>query len=228
MQQVRTYQRSTSTLQRKLPEMRFEPVIHLLRGDIVNSLAETPKRFEDRVTFGSPGLMKECISPALWIAHQLETAARIAHDEDKHARPIIIEAPVAAMMHPDTPMACEAAASRSKLLPQEFCIEVDDASLAQSKTDITRSIEALRKRGFRVGVDARRSWCTPLDTSLRLMLDSVRICANAIWKDGELQNRIDAAASCGMAVIAEGAHYRDGDDLSDLGVDYAYRPRTDA
>ena len=228
MQHVRTHHRPETRQARRLPEMRFQPVVHLLRGDIVNSLAETPKRFEERVSFGAPGLMKECISPALWIAHKLETAARVARDESMQARPIIIEAPIAAMMHPDTPMACEAAASRSHILPQEFCIEVEDATLAQSRSEIARSIEALRRHGFRVGVDARRTWCSPLDTSLRLMLDSVRINADELWKESDLRGRVDAAANCGMAVIAEHAFYRDAEDLADLGVDYACRPRADA
>ncbi len=227
MQQVRTSVQPKTTVIPTLPTVRFAPVVHLVKGDIVNTIAETPKRYEERVSFGESGLIAECISPALWLAHHVETVATLALRENVSARPIIIEAPIAAMMHPDTPMACEAAAARSRICPQEVCIEVTDASLSQSKADVTRSIEALRRRGFRVGVNATKSWCTPLDTGLRLMLDSVRVDANHLWREEDLMKRIDAAVSCGIAVIAENARYRDGDDLAVLGIELGVKPAVD-
>ncbi len=211
-----------------MPALRFEPVIHLVQGDIVNLIAETPKRYEERASFGASGLIAERISPALWLAHQVEQTAILAREEDAMARPILIEAPSAAMMHPDTPMACEAAAARGRLCPQEICIEVEDACFAQSRTDVSNSIQALRKRGFRVGINATRSWCTPLDTGLRLMLDSVRIDAHQLWSSNDLVGRVEAAVACGMAVVAENVHYRDGAELAEMGIELGVRPRADA
>ncbi|MEQ9315962.1 MAG: EAL domain-containing protein [Henriciella sp.] len=228
MQQLRMRTEQQSQKAPSVAPMRFEPVVHLVNGDIVNLIAETPKRYEERVSFGKSGLIAERISPALWLAHEVELAAQIAYREAATARPILIQAPIAAMMHPDTPMACDAAAARGKICPQEICIEVEDAALAQSRNDIVKSIEALRRRGFRVGINATRSWCTPLDTGLRLMLDCVRVDARALWSNEDLMSRIDAAVACGMAVIAENAHYRDGDDLAEIGVELAVRPRADA
>lgn len=228
MQQLRTRAEQQSPKARSVAPLRFEPVVHLVKGDIVNLIAETPKRYEERVSFGMSGLIAERISPALWLAHEVELAAQAAYREQATARPILLSAPVAAMMHPDTPMACDAAAARSKICPQEICIEVDDSSLAQSRDDVRKSIEALRRRGFRVGINATRSWCTPLDTSLRLMLDCVRIDANKLWTAEDLMGRVDAAVACGMAVIAENANYRDGDELAAIGVELGVRPRADA
>ena len=204
------------------------PVVHLETGDIVNLIAETPRSYEDQATFGQAGRIINRISPALWLAHHVETVAALAVATGATARPIIIEVPISAMMHPDTPMACEAAAARSRLCPQEICIEVEDATLSQCKSDVMRSVEALRRRGFRVAINATRSWCTPLDTDMRLMLDSVRIDANKIWIEPDLLNRIEAAAACGMAVIAENARYRDGEKLAAVGIELARTPKVDA
>lgn len=228
MQHVRTRVQPSGSILPGLQPIRFEPVVNLVRGDIVNLIASTPKRYEEFVFFGPSATLGEVQSPAAWLADTIESVARAGRDEPAHSRPILIEAPIAAMMHPDTPMACEAAAARSRILPQEICIEVTDASLSQSKEDITRSIEALRRKGFRVGINATRSWCTPLDTGLRLMLDCVRIDTRELWRCADLMNRVEAAASCGMAVIAENARYRDGDDLAELGVDLGVRPVADA
>ncbi|MGB3626208.1 MAG: EAL domain-containing protein [Henriciella sp.] len=228
MQQLRTRAEQTSPKASSVAPLRFEPVVHLVKGDIVNLIAETPKRYEERVSFGMSGLIAERISPALWLAHEVELAAQAAYRDEATARPILIQAPIAAMMHPDTPMACDAAAARSKICPQEICIEVEDAALAQSRDDIVKSIEALRRRGFRVGINATRSWCTPLDTGLRLMLDCVRVDARQICNHEDLMGRVEAAVACGMAVIAENANYRDGEELAELGIELGVRPRADA
>ena len=155
MQQVRTETSRQPSILPTLEETRLSPVVHLLTGDVVNLVAETCRSFEDRASFGGNGLFINRISPALWMAHQIEAVAELVNEPRfANARPIIIEAPITALMHPDTPMACEAAAARSRLCPQEICVEVEDATLSQSKSDIVRSIEALRRRGFRVGVNA--------------------------------------------------------------------------
>ncbi|WP_158085776.1 EAL domain-containing protein [Henriciella aquimarina] len=228
MQHVRTRVQPQGATFPVTQPVRFEPVIHLVKGDIVNLIAETPKRYEEFVAFGPSGMLADTPSPAAWLADMVETVARAAADEAAHSRPLMVSAPIAAMMHPDTPSACEAAAARSRILPQEICIEVTDASLSQSKKDVTRSIEALRRKGFRIAIDATQTWCTPLDTGLRLMLDSVRIDAGELWRSSDLMNRVEAAVACGMAVIAEKARYRDGSDLAALGIDLGARPRTDA
>lgn len=229
MQQVRTETSRQPSILPTLEETRLSPVVHLLTGDVVNLVAETCRSFEDRASFGGNGLFINRISPALWMAHQIEAVAELVNEPRfANARPIIIEAPITALMHPDTPMACEAAAARSRLCPQEICVEVEDATLSQSKSDIVRSIEALRRRGFRVGVNATRSWCTPLDTRLRLLLDCVRVDAAKLWTEADLLNRVEAARACGMAVIAENARYRDGEKLADVGIELARAPKVDA
>lgn len=228
MQHARMRVQTASPLAVTKSLLRFRPVVHLLTGDVVCAAAQSSRRFEELAAFGPSGLAASPESPAVWLANLIEDLAVRARVTDMDVRPIHIEAPVAAMMHPDTPIACEAAAARSRLLPQEICIEVTDASLAQSKRDVTRSIESLRRKGFRLGVIATKSWSTPLDTSLRLMLDTVRVDARRLYDEPELAKRVEAAVACGMSVIAEGAAYRDGEDLSAMGVELALHPRTDA
>ena len=228
MQHARMRVHSTGPVTAPPSRLRFEPVIHLVKGDVVCTVAESPKRFEEFAAFGPSGLVSRPGSPAEWLAGQLEDVAVYARANEVDIRPVHLEAPVAAMMHPDTPLACEAAAARSHMLPQEICIEVADASLAQSKADVLKSIESLRRKGFRVSVNATRSWSTPMDTALRLMLDAVRIDARQLGESEDLMHRVDAAACCGMSVIAENARYRDGAYLADLGVELALRPKTDA
>ena len=96
-----------------------------------------------------------------------------------------------------------------------------------SNQNAMEGIEALRRCGFRVSLNASRSWQAPLCYSLRVLLDSMRVDARKIEADDELLDRIDAAACSGMLVIAENAYWRDSDFLNEVGVEYGFRMKTD-
>jgi len=210
---------------------RLLPVMHLESADAVLLFAEAEKRFEERAVFGRVALAaerSEAASPAQWMAERVEDVAHDAHYRTTE-RPVIMSIPMAALIHPDTAVACDAAVSRTRLCPQEICLEVDDAALATpSNQSAMEGIEALRRCGFRVSLNASRSWQAPLCYSLRVLLDSMRVDARKIEGDEDLLDRIDAAACSGMLVIAEHAYWRDTDFLNEVGVEYGFRMKTDA
>lgn len=209
---------------------RLLPVMHLTSGEAVILFAETEKRFEERAVFGPAVRTAECsvpATPAEWLATRIEAVANDAHNRTVE-RPVIVPMPLAALIHPDTAMACDAAIARTRLCPQEICLEIEDAVLSLPAGESAQSrIEALRRRGFRVSLNASRSWQSPLSQSLRLLLDSLRVDARKIDDEPELQARIEAAAYSGMSVIAENAKWRDCDYLADIGVEYGFRMRAD-
>lgn len=213
------------------PRNRLLPVMHLETGDAVLLFAETEKRFEERAVFGPATQAAEgsrVATPAQWMAEQVEAVAHDAHNRTTE-RPVIVELPLVALIHPDTAIACDAAIARTRLCPQEICLEVQDAALAlPAARGAQAGIEALRKCGFRVSLNSTRSWQCPLDHNLRILLDSLRVDARKTEDDEALQDRIDAAACSGMLVIAENANWRDTYFLNELGVEYGFRMRADA
>ncbi|MEM6653888.1 MAG: hypothetical protein AAGA72_09470 [Pseudomonadota bacterium] len=212
------------------PRNRLLPVMHLTTGDAVLLFADTEKRFEERAVFGQTALAaerSETVSPAHWMANQIEAIANDAHFRTIE-RPVIVEIPVVALVHPDTPMACDAAIARTKLCAQEICLEVQDAALAVSTSrDVLTAIKALRRIGFRVSLNATRSWSASLTHELRVLLDSLRVDARKIDLEEDLQRRIETAASAGMLVIAEHARWRDSYFLNALGIEYGVRMQAD-
>lgn len=210
---------------------RLLPVMHLETGEAVLLFAETEKRFEERAVFGrtAPAAERsEAVSPAKWMAEHVEAVAHDAHSRTTE-RPVIVELPLVALIHPDTAVACDAAIARTRLCPQEICLEIQDAALAlPAARNAQDGIEALRKCGFRVSLNATRSWQCALSHSMRILLDSLRVDARKIEGDEALQDRIEAAASAGMLVIAEHANWRDSYYLGELGVEYGFRMRADA
>ena len=209
---------------------RLLPVMHLETAEAVLLFAETEKRFEERAVFGRTDLAAEgsqVASPAAWMAEQVEAIANDAHARTTE-RPVIVELPLVALIHPDTAMACDAAIARTRLCPQEICLEVQDAALAlPAAGQAKKGLEALRRCGFRVSLNATRSWQSPLGHDLRILLDSMRVDARKVEDDEALQDRIEAAACAGMLVVAEHAQWRDASFLSDLGIEYGFRMRTD-
>ncbi len=162
------------------------------------------------------------------MAERVEEVAHDAHYRTTE-RPVIVPIPLAALIHADTAVACDAAVARTRLCPQEICLEVEDAALAlPSAQTAIEGIEALRRCGFRVSMNSTRSWQAPLSYSLRVLLDSLRVDARKIEDDEDLQDRIDAAACSGMLVVAENAYWRDTDFLNDVGVEYGFRMKADA
>lgn len=220
-----------TSIDRARRPVRLIPVMHIQTGETVTLFAETDKRFEERAVFGSASPVAESAgadaSPAHWLADYIEDVAEQAHCRTLE-RPVIVGAPIAALSHPDVAAACDAAIRRTRLCPQEICIEVFDAELALPGQDARKGIEALRQVGFRVSLNATRSCEAPLSSALRLLLDNIRIDARHLAYEPKLEQRVEAAHASGMSVIAENASWRDGDYLASMGIEYALRPKTDA
>lgn len=210
-------------------QVRFAPVIHLESGDAVAALVETRSEYADRAAFGPAAVLNsEQANPAKWLASQIEDIAAAADLLEVRERPLLVRAPIAAFAHSGTAEACEAAVIRSKLCPQEICLEFSDAALASSPQDTANRVRNLRRRGFRVSIDARKAWNAKLSSALRITIDTYRINAECLESNSDLQEKCEIAAASGITVIAERARWRDADWLVDFGVEHAIRPKADA
>ena len=207
------------------PTLRFRPVVRLGDGAPFGMHVETDIAFED--TFHPRHLTGAPLpSVAGWLGDLIERAARLAHDTET-ARPVSITAPMAALADSDAPMAVEAGVKRSKLLPQEVRIDFCDASVVALEDLALDRIEAFRRRGFRIGLDARKSWRTPMNQRARMTFEAVRLDPNRIEILDVPMSRLEVAAADGVALIAENVRWRDADKLAELGVHFAMSPRAD-
>ncbi len=208
--------------------VRFDPVMHLTDGDVLGVTAEGAHAFEERVRFGPVTGITPEPNAAAWLAERLMRVACAAHDEGVTGRPILVSAPMAALADPNAALACDAAIRRTTMCQQEFCLMFPDAAFAADPADATSRIARLRRCGFRVGIDMRKSWQTGLSESLRLMIDTLRIDAGAVHTADDLHEAAIAASASGIVVVADNAAWRDGASLAGCGVSGAVRPRGDA
>lgn len=207
--------------------VRFEPVLDLATGDALGMAADLPFCFEDSPSFGPARARHSETNSAKWMAERLGEVASVAHEFRQDHRPIIVPAPIAALANPDTALVCDARVRRSTFCQQEFCLEFTDTAFAGDPADCTSRVAHLRRHGFRVSVDMRRSWQTPLAEGMRLLIDTLRVDARRLDCD-DLIDTCETAATAGILVIAENAYWRDADELTRLGISAGLRLRTDA
>ncbi|MEO0883571.1 MAG: EAL domain-containing protein [Pseudomonadota bacterium] len=210
---------------RRSDHVRFHPAVHLNTGDLVGAFVDIPLAYDDRPIFNLGGQQP---SVADWMSGTVAELCRVAVGTEMRERPLILPIPAASLCHADTVNACADVLAGSRLCPQEICFEVTDAALVASPLDITALFRSFRQRGFRIAIDARTSWQADLRASTWLMVDTLRVSLNTCDDDDELMALIEVARSAGVAIIAEGALWRDGEYLASLGIEYALHPRSDA
>lgn len=227
---MRPFPRPNTSLVRApgAPNVRFRPVMHLLAGESLGLVADEPVEFEERVSFGPAANDNDAPNAAKWMAGRLERVASAVCAQELQHRPILVAAPMAALPDTNTAAACDAAVRRTILCQQEFCLMFTDAAFAGDPADATLRIARLRKAGFRVGIDMRHSWQTPLSESFRILIDTIRVDADALEASPELCDVVIAARAAGILIVADHANWRDGEFLNLMGVAGGVAPQADA
>lgn len=207
--------------------LRFRPVVRLADGSAFGMHAEADIAFED--TF-KPRHLSDIALPtaAGWLGDVIERACRLAQDTNATLRPLSILAPMAALADKDAPMAAEAAVARAGALAQEIRLDFCDASVCSLEDMALDRVDAFRRRGFRVGLDARKSWRTPMGARARLTFEAVRLDPSRCEALEIPMTRIEVASADGIALIAENVRWRDAEKLADMGIYFAMSPKSDS
>lgn len=207
--------------------LRFRPVVRLSDGSPFGMHAEADIAFED--TF-QPRHLSDIALPtaAGWLGDIVERACRLAQDTDAGQRPLSILTPMAALADKDAPMAAEAAVARAGALAQEIRLDFCDASVCSLEDLALDRVDAFRRRGFRVGLDARKSWRTPMGARARLTFEAVRLDPSRCEALEIPMTRIEVASADGIALIAENVRWRDAEKLADMGIHFAMSPKADS
>ena len=207
--------------------LRFTPVMHVLDGGSYGTVCELSRQYEEKASFGPAAMSGGVSGPAKWLADRLLEVASAAHTFDNRMRPIIVPAPAAALNDDNTAIGCDAAVRRTTLCQQEISLEFQDSAFADGRKDNLHSVASLRKRGFRVSIDMRKSWHTPLRDGLGLLIDSIRVDARELEANEQLMDICESASAAGILVIADKANWRDGAFLDSLGIKAGVGMRAD-
>ena len=207
---------------------RVRPVIDLRSLTASGMLYENSRSFDGGLRFGPAQMTLNAQNPADWLARQIEHALSHVHTQEITDRPVHVDAPCGALCHPDAPTACLQAVASARACPQEVCLEFENASFSAYLTAALAGARALRRVGFRLGLDARQSSCALANPALRLLIDVVHVDAAELGFDLRLARRVTAAHEDGIQIVAHGAAWRDHETLLKAGVDQIVSARADA
>lgn len=202
--------------------------MHIVTGERVATLCEGERRFDDAARFTSQGFCPPATSPGDWLAGQIESVVRAAECEDNIARPLHVAAPAPALIDPAARGACLDALHRVRGCAPEITLEFDDWVLGAQRRDLVFGLSRYKSVGFRISVNATANWQMRSSEAVRLLIDSVRVSAPALFADAELAARCHEIALEGTDIIVDRPRWRDAAALGDLGVLYASRPLADA
>lgn len=208
--------------------LRLTPSVHLCSGDAVGAVAEHAFSYDDRPFLANTHKNRAPVDACAWVGEKIRDLGVICDTLEFTTRPIILPIPARAIEPAKLLDACTHAVAQTHLCPQEISLELPDATLQVSDSYAKRFIDIFRRNGFRVSIDARKSWHAQMPNYYWLMIDTLRIKAGQIDEDQSLQDMIEAARTAGVAIIAEKPLWRQGDRLASLGIDYGTKPRSDA
>lgn len=208
--------------------IRLTSAIHLCSGDTVGAFVEHARGFDDKPSFIRKGLRAAETDATRWVADKIRDIAVLCETLCFADRPLILPIPACALTDAHLLDAVTKSISQTRLCHQEISFELPDAALATAGQHVYDFISTFRKNGFRVSIDARKSWISEFSGHTWLMIDTLRINAAEIDVDSDLEIMIETARSAGVAIVAEKPFWRDGDYLASIGIDYGLKPRADA
>lgn len=202
---------------------RFEPCLQLPDGEIDFPLTRVDPLFEDQPLVGV------CYtSPDLWLVDCLKRLCLAARQFDVGTRPLHVPMPLAILRSNDAPEMCLNAVKSEDCCPQEFILEFQDSTLAQTEEGVLDGMEAFRRKGFRIGLDARRSSVAPFGARLRSAVERMRVTEFDLMNDDEVQMRAEIVSGMGGDVILDRASWKNVDLLRDFGATHAQKLLADA
>lgn len=207
--------------------IRLTPVLHLESGEEAGLLAEVERNYEERAVFGRANRLRQAMAverqPAVWFGQSLQRFIGLAHN---HAgtRPLLVPVPQAAFIDQDLCLLADAAIRQTPLCHQEVCLDISDSTILAAGKTGQRTLEGLLRMGFRLSLDATRSWQASLSLNLRLLFESYRISARALEEDSQILSRLEAADAAGLRIIASHASWHEASYLERLGIRYGLRP----
>lgn len=201
---------------------------HLESGDPICAFLSPMREFADSCRFGFASRDVETADIIGWFTSEIEALISFAQSIEPHTRPLILPLPDIAISNPHLAAIADDLVSASYLCPQEISFEISDATMVHHADEAITLIQAFRRRGFRISIDARKSWQSALPGFAWLMIDTVRIDQDSLAGDEKLSDFVSLASDAGVSVIAMRPAWRDSYYLETFGIEYGVAPRSDA
>ena len=189
---------------------------------------ETQEVYDARLRFGPVQQTVADTCPADWLAARIKAAAQVAEADAIGARPIHVSAPTTALTHRNTADVCKIALNGMKACSQEICLVFEDAALSSTPAEALRAVREFRRAGYRVGINALRSWQSLRVPALMLMVDCVWINTVHLSIEADLADSVTEFGVAGVQSIGFGGKWSAYGEYEDAGLTHLFKARTDS
>lgn len=197
----------------------FETCRSLINGELAFPLTRLDPLFEEQSISQFFTNTDTCFtSPSEWIEQAIDTLGQAVRSKDDVNRPIHLPMPISVLLDEDASFSAYHACNSIGFCPQEFMLEFKDASFVQAGNTALDRLEEFRRYGFRIALDARTSFETPLSERLRSAIERLRVNGDDIKFDKTTQMRAEIVSQLGGDVILDRALWRDLDELRSRGA----------
>ena len=208
---------------------RFEVCRSLADGEPAFPLTRVDPLFEEQaVSFGRSVRPMNATGPTDWLVQAIAKLTSDIQSLNMTLRPVHLPMPVSIFTDGNAAEIAQLAVTEAGFCCQEFIVEIQDASLASGESDVFDRLDAFRRKGFRIALDARKSAATPFSSRIRGVIERLRVNATDLIIDDMLQLRADMVTCIGGDVIVDRAGWRQADELRQLGATHALKLLTDA
>ena len=207
---------------------RFETCLNLSDGHAGFPLTRIDPLFEEQPQSFSMTQNRPQRGPGDWLVEVIRRLSDAAQNQQLAVRPLHVPMPIAIFIDEHAAARAAQTARDCGYCPQEFMLEFQDASLASSDPAAFDRLDDFRREGFRIALDARKSYMTPFSARIRTAIERLRVSTPDLIFDETLQLRADIVACLGGDVIVDRATWRQSDELQRLGATHALKLMSDA
>lgn len=208
---------------------RLEPCLSLENGETAFPLTRIDPLYDELpMSFGRVNRTSAWPNATQWSRAAFLRLTTLLRDLEITIRPIHLPLPLSILTENGASDIMAKTCIEEGYCPQEFMLEIQDASLACGTTAHFDHLDAFRRHGFRIALDARRSAETAFSKRLRGAIERLRVTADDLLRDEMLQLRADMVSCIGGDVILDRANWRDVNDLQRFGATHSARLLTDA
>ena len=207
---------------------RHATAFHMESGDPICVFVEPRRAYNEMQRFDPAGDYNASKDMSNWFCKEVESLIGFAEQLAPQTRPLVFPLPEALISAVHFAAIADEMIAVSYLCPQELSFEIADATIVNHTQDAYAMIQAFRRRGFRVSVDARKCWQSTLPPHTWLMIDTLRIDQVSLPFDDKLEDYIETATNAGVSIIADRPAWRESYYLDTFGIHYGVDPKSDA
>lgn len=210
--------------------VRVEPIVSIENGENTGSYARIDPLHDDSCLFRVSAAGDITYTASHWCMAAIEAVTDLLQSDYDRSLPIHIPFPLAGLEDPRMQERLTECFANLGQSPQDFRFCVPDAAIYPDTEHYMELLSDMARCGFRMAIDIRNSWQSPISSEMRQVFDAVIMTASQmITRGDEVKSaKLDFMRSSNMEITIDKAAWRDMPALQRRGATNVIAPKADA